>query len=64
MLAGAIPFDLENGPLYRFIVVSVDEDQHLLGASMHHIVTDGAFILSFENKRLLQGGHGMCFGAS
>eukprot|EP00656_Telonema_subtile_P048381 TRINITY_DN5752_c0_g1_i3.p1 TRINITY_DN5752_c0_g1~~TRINITY_DN5752_c0_g1_i3.p1 ORF type:complete len:1134 (-),score=267.98 TRINITY_DN5752_c0_g1_i3:69-3470(-) len=38
---GAEPFDLEQGPLYRFIVVSVDGDQHLFGACMHHIVTDG-----------------------
>ena len=38
---GALPFDLERGPLYRFIVVSIDENQHIFGASFHHIVTDG-----------------------
>ena len=38
---GALAFDLERGPLHRFTCVSIDEDQHIFGASFHRIVTDG-----------------------
>ncbi|MEZ0071311.1 amino acid adenylation domain-containing protein [Planotetraspora sp. GP83] len=35
------PFDLRKGPLSRAVVVRLDEDDHVLMLSQHHIVTDG-----------------------
>lgn len=35
-----MPFDLENGPLFRVVLVKVTEDKHLCAVLMHHIVTD------------------------
>ncbi len=35
------PFDLEAGPLFRFFVYRLDEQDHLLLLVMHHIVADG-----------------------
>ncbi|OKH99777.1 hypothetical protein A6A06_22120 [Streptomyces sp. CB02923] len=35
------PFDLENGPLLRAVLVRSADDDHLLVLSMHHIVVDG-----------------------
>ncbi|HEY3609620.1 MAG TPA: condensation domain-containing protein, partial [Pseudonocardiaceae bacterium] len=37
----ALPFDLESGPLYRFRLVRLTADDHVLIMSAHHIVTDG-----------------------
>ncbi|MBO4204850.1 condensation domain-containing protein, partial [Micromonospora echinofusca] len=34
-------FDLNTGPLVRAIVVRVDEDDHVLGLAVHHLVFDG-----------------------
>lgn len=34
------PFDLENGPLFRFTLVKIAEQSFLLGIVMHHIITD------------------------
>jgi amino acid adenylation domain-containing protein len=40
--AGAdLPFDLERGPLARFVLARLDGREHVLLASFHHIVTDG-----------------------
>ncbi|MGC7094455.1 non-ribosomal peptide synthetase [Amycolatopsis lurida] len=39
--AAAVPFDLETGPLARFLVVRLAEDDHALGIDCHHLVTDG-----------------------
>jgi len=39
------PFDLEKGPLFRFILYKTGENQHLLAFIVHHIVFDGS---SFE----------------
>jgi amino acid adenylation domain-containing protein/non-ribosomal peptide synthase protein (TIGR01720 family) len=33
-------YDLEKSPLARFIVIRLDEDDHLLVMALHHIITD------------------------
>lgn len=33
-------FDLENGPLLTATIVSLEEDKHLLGFNIHHIISD------------------------
>lgn len=35
------PFDLSNGPLLRAVLVRLDQDDHLLLLTMHHIISDG-----------------------
>ncbi|QDE88854.1 non-ribosomal peptide synthetase [Myxococcus xanthus] len=35
------PFSLEQGPLYRFLLLDVGEDRHVLLAVFHHLVVDG-----------------------
>jgi natural product biosynthesis luciferase-like monooxygenase protein/amino acid adenylation domain-containing protein len=37
----ARPFDLENGPLFRALLVRITPRDHLLVLTMHHIVSDG-----------------------
>ncbi|WNI18863.1 non-ribosomal peptide synthetase [Actinacidiphila sp. ITFR-21] len=36
-----LPFDLEQGPLYRYRVLRLADDDHVLFQNLHHIVTDG-----------------------
>jgi len=43
--AAKLPFKLETGPLYRFILYKTGENRHLLAFIVHHIVFDG---FSFE----------------
>ena len=38
---GNAPFDLENGPLFRVIVQTLDANQHKLTFAAHHAVLDG-----------------------
>ncbi|HEU4561403.1 MAG TPA: condensation domain-containing protein, partial [Longimicrobium sp.] len=35
------PFDLAAGPLFRAVLLRLDEESHVLLLSMHHIVSDG-----------------------
>lgn len=35
------PFDLENGPLLRTVVLQTADDHHILLFTMHHIISDG-----------------------
>lgn len=35
------PFDLSNGPLFRFSILKLEEKIHLLVLTIHHIVIDG-----------------------
>ena len=35
------PFDLSRGPLFRFRLVRLAEDEHILLLTMHHIISDG-----------------------
>ncbi len=43
----ARPFDFLNGPLYRFLLLKRNEEQHYLFISIHHIVFDGWSIALF-----------------
>lgn len=36
-----IPFDLENGPMFRAALLQVENQEYLFYFSMHHIVSDG-----------------------
>jgi amino acid adenylation domain-containing protein len=40
LLAG-IPFDLEHGPLYRYQLLGLADDDHVFVQIVHHIATDG-----------------------
>src|SRR5215213_10270499 len=35
------PFDLRRGPLFRFRLLRLAEEQHILLLAMHHIISDG-----------------------
>ncbi|WP_311971042.1 non-ribosomal peptide synthase/polyketide synthase [Pseudomonas baltica] len=37
----AIPFDLEHGPLLRVRLIRLDDQDHLLLVTVHHIIADG-----------------------
>lgn len=43
-------FDLAEGPLIRSILVRLDEQEHILLVTMHHIVTDGWSIGIFHRE--------------
>ena len=36
-----LPFDLERGPVARFLLVELRDEEHVLAATFHHIATDG-----------------------
>ena len=44
------PFDLTHGPLVRFTLVRLSEDDHQLLAAWHHIVSDGWSLRLFERE--------------
>ena len=48
----ATPFDLERGPLYRFSLLRVAADEHVLLMNVHHAVTDG-WSLSLLTRELV-----------
>ena len=35
------PFDLQRGPLARFLIVGLAPDNHIVGMGAHHMVADG-----------------------
>lgn len=35
------PFDLENAPLLRGMLIQIDEEEHILVLAIHHIIFDG-----------------------
>ncbi|MGA2224692.1 MAG: amino acid adenylation domain-containing protein, partial [Syntrophobacteraceae bacterium] len=35
------PFDLSKGPLLRSVLLRLDQEEHILLLTMHHIITDG-----------------------
>jgi amino acid adenylation domain-containing protein len=37
----ALPFDLQSGPLYRYRVLKLADDDHVFVQNLHHIVSDG-----------------------
>lgn len=38
---GARPFDLARGPLWRALLLRLDDDAHILLITLHHIISDG-----------------------
>jgi amino acid adenylation domain-containing protein len=38
---GRKPFDLGTGPLFRCLLIRLDNEEHILLLVMHHIITDG-----------------------
>jgi amino acid adenylation domain-containing protein len=53
----ARPFDLAAGPLFRAALLRLADDEHVLLACMHHIVSDGwsMSVLFYELKTLYEG---------
>ncbi|TCP59138.1 amino acid adenylation domain-containing protein [Tumebacillus sp. BK434] len=37
----AMPFDLEQAPLLRIVLIRLDEQEHVLFITLHHIISDG-----------------------
>ncbi|QDS94404.1 Gramicidin S synthase 2 [Roseimaritima multifibrata] len=54
----SIPFDLQNGPLYRISLARFAEDRSLLLINFHHIITDGWSMRIFvdELKNIYESG--------
>lgn len=44
------PFDLSQGPLIRAVLLRMQEQEHILLVTMHHIVTDGWSIGIFHRE--------------
>jgi hypothetical protein len=44
------PFDLSQGPLLRFSLLRLSEDEHIALVIMHHIISDGWSIYVFEDE--------------
>ncbi|HEY0601529.1 MAG TPA: amino acid adenylation domain-containing protein, partial [Herpetosiphonaceae bacterium] len=44
------PFDLQYGPLCRFTVLRLDDHDHMLLVTMHHIISDGWSISVFVRE--------------
>ncbi|WP_194924836.1 non-ribosomal peptide synthetase [Catenulispora pinisilvae] len=50
-------FDLAVGPLFRACVVKLDDQEHILGVFLHHIICDGPSIqLLFDELAVLYAG--------
>lgn len=51
------PFDLERPPLFRAVLVKVEEEKYLFIYDLHHIIADGlsTLILEEELSRLAEG---------
>jgi amino acid adenylation domain-containing protein len=44
------PFDLSAGPLFRAVLVRLAQQEHILVAMMHHVITDGWSIGVFKRE--------------
>lgn len=44
------PFDLERGPLWRSVLLRLDQDENILLVVMHHIISDGWSLAVFYNE--------------
>nr|WP_243435820.1 amino acid adenylation domain-containing protein [Acanthopleuribacter pedis] len=52
------PFDLEKGPIVRFVVIRLADDVHLMVPVMHHSITDAvSYNIFFRELIALYGGH-------
>jgi non-ribosomal peptide synthetase component F len=47
------PFDLTTGPLIRCLLIKVSADEHYLGVTMHHIVSDAWSIGLFVRELIM-----------
>jgi len=56
------PFDLTTGPLVRFVLVIVDDDDARLFLTFHHIVADGLSIYGVFNVELAKLYRAFCAG--
>ncbi len=45
------PFDLQQGPLIRYMIIKLSDQEYLLSICMHHIISDG-WSLGIINKEL------------
>ena len=43
-------FDLSQGPLFRFKLLEINSNEHILFADFHHIISDGISIYQFINE--------------
>ncbi|MCU1323501.1 MAG: putative linear pentadecapeptide gramicidin synthetase LgrB [Acidobacteriaceae bacterium] len=60
MRTAAAPFDLEQGPLARAVLVKLAEDDHLFILCFHHIICDGwSMTLFFEELLSSYTGNGL-----
>ena len=56
---GNLPYDLTQGPLYRFSLFKTSNKEHLFHINMHHVISDGTSLISiieelwklYKNKR-------------
>ena len=46
----AIPFDLNEGPLFRFHLLWVQEDEYILIVTLHHLIADGWSLEVFQRE--------------
>ncbi|WP_123062640.1 non-ribosomal peptide synthetase/type I polyketide synthase [Paenibacillus amylolyticus] len=46
------PFILEQGPLFRIMLVHIDENRHVLTLCVHHLICDGMSLELLKNKLL------------
>ena len=44
------PFDMENGPLIRVLVIELSDDLFVLGYCLHHIISDGWSITVLQKE--------------
>jgi len=45
-----LPFDLEHGPLFRFTLLSLSENEYVFLMTIHHLTMDGWSIALFSNE--------------
>jgi amino acid adenylation domain-containing protein len=48
-----LPFDLERGPLFRFVLLTLNQNEHVFLMTIHHIVMDGWSTGLFSNELTL-----------
>ncbi|MEW6032836.1 MAG: condensation domain-containing protein, partial [Bacillota bacterium] len=47
------PFDLTRGPLFRILALRLDDEDHVLVLTMHHIISDGWSMAVFTRETAL-----------
>jgi amino acid adenylation domain-containing protein len=54
----SLPFDLEEGPLWRVSLLRLHPERHLVVLCMHHIVSDGDWSVDLFFEELFEAYHG------